>query len=71
VEGGAKTLQYFLLQKHWHRCYAFIAPMILGQGLSYSSEISLVSMNEKLLLQHSKSMNLQNDILLTGKREIL
>lgn len=71
VEGGAKTLQYFLQQKQWHRSYAFIAPMILGQGLSYSSEMNLVSMNEKLLLQHSKSMNLQNDILLTGKREML
>lgn len=71
VEGGPKTLQYFLQQKQWHRSYAFIAPMILGQGLSYSSEINLVSMNEKLLLQHSKSMNLQNDILLTGKKEML
>lgn len=71
VEGGPKTLQYFLQQKQWHRVYAFIAPMILGQGLSYSSEISLDSMNEKLLLHHSKSMSLQNDILVTGKREVI
>lgn len=71
VEGGAKTLQYFLEQKQWQRIYAFVAPMILGQGLSYSSEININSMTEKLLLHHSKSMNLQNDILITGKRELI
>lgn len=71
VEGGAKTLQYFLQQKQWQRIYAFVAPMILGQGLSYSSEMNINSMTEKLLLHHSKSMNLQNDILITGKRELI
>ena len=33
VEGGAKTLQYFIDANLWDRCYKFVAPKKLGAGL--------------------------------------
>lgn len=66
VEGGAKTIQYFLNENKWDRIYAFIAPVILGQGLSYSDNLKYMNMQQKLVLQHSQNINFESDILVTG-----
>lgn len=33
VEGGAKTLQYFIDANLWDKCYKFVAPKTLGAGV--------------------------------------
>ncbi len=66
LEGGSKTLQYFLSSHQANRVYAFIAPMILGKGQSYSESVELSKMDDKLVLKNSKNINFENDILLTG-----
>jgi diaminohydroxyphosphoribosylaminopyrimidine deaminase/5-amino-6-(5-phosphoribosylamino)uracil reductase len=71
VEGGAKTIQYFLTENKWDRIYAFIAPVILGQGLSYSDSLNYMNMKQKLVLQHSQNINFESDILVTGTRQRL
>ncbi|NUM59295.1 MAG: bifunctional diaminohydroxyphosphoribosylaminopyrimidine deaminase/5-amino-6-(5-phosphoribosylamino)uracil reductase RibD [Bdellovibrionaceae bacterium] len=66
IEGGAKTIQFFLKNCEWQRIYTFIAPIILGQGQSYSEAIVNHSMENKIRLNYSKSFSFGADLLLSG-----
>ena len=66
LEGGAKAIQYFLNESHWQRIYSFVAPTILGAGLEYANSIKLNDIQDKLILEHSKSITFENDVLITG-----
>jgi diaminohydroxyphosphoribosylaminopyrimidine deaminase/5-amino-6-(5-phosphoribosylamino)uracil reductase len=48
VEGGAGVFRSFLLEGLWDRLSIFIAPIILGDGLSFVSGLGFSSMEEAL-----------------------
>jgi diaminohydroxyphosphoribosylaminopyrimidine deaminase/5-amino-6-(5-phosphoribosylamino)uracil reductase len=69
IEGGPKTLGQYIKQNAFDRIYAFIAPVLLGNGLGYSEELSVPTMADKLQLLHVEKTELGDDILLTGLRK--
>jgi len=66
VEGGPATLNQYILQKAFNRIYAFIAPVIMGDGLGYSDELQLSSMSKKMQLRNIEKLDMDDDTLLTA-----
>ncbi len=66
VEGGPSTLSQYLNQAAFDRVYAFIAPVIMGEGLSYSDQFSISSMTQRLNLKFVEKLEVGDDILFTG-----
>lgn len=69
VEGGAHTLSSFILQKKAQRMYIFQAPVILGakSGKSWSEQVSIKGMEDKISLKCLQILKLEADLLITGK----
>lgn len=67
VEGGQTLFTEFLKKKLADRAYIFIAPKILGNGLSSVSNNLLRSINNPLELSNLKIEQISNDILIQGK----
>lgn len=66
VEGGPTTLGQYLTQSVFDRIYAFIAPVIMGDGLSYSDHFSVSTMTQKLNLTSVEKLEVGDDVLFTG-----
>lgn len=66
VEGGPSTLSQYLNQAAFDRVYAFIAPVIMGEGLSYSDQFSISSMTQRVNLKSVERLEFGDDILFTG-----
>lgn len=69
VEGGPTTLSQYINQAAFDRVYAFIAPVIMGDGLSYSDQFSISSMTQRLNLKSVEKLEIGDDILVTGLRK--
>jgi diaminohydroxyphosphoribosylaminopyrimidine deaminase/5-amino-6-(5-phosphoribosylamino)uracil reductase len=69
VEGGARVISSFLQQNKVQRYYQFIAPSIIGakNGLSFTSELSLPSLQAQYNLKRSKVRTFGRDVLFTGR----
>lgn len=69
VEGGGVTLSSFIQQKKAQRMYLFQAPVIIGgkSGKSWSSQVSIGSMSERIELTSLQTIGLHSDSLMTGK----
>ncbi len=69
VEGGAVTISSFIQQKKAQRLYLFQAPILLGakSGKPWSSQVSIGSMKEKKILSDLQTLQLNSDLLMTGK----
>ncbi len=67
VEGGAATYAAFVGQDVADRLYAFVAPKLLGDGLSWLSGWSAGSMDRALRLIQPRSEALGEDVLITGR----
>ncbi|MCC6137044.1 MAG: bifunctional diaminohydroxyphosphoribosylaminopyrimidine deaminase/5-amino-6-(5-phosphoribosylamino)uracil reductase RibD, partial [Bdellovibrionaceae bacterium] len=65
VEGGAQTLSTFIEQKLFQKMYVFVAPILLGNGLDWTSSINLTSMTERQELEIVEATPVYKDILLT------
>jgi diaminohydroxyphosphoribosylaminopyrimidine deaminase/5-amino-6-(5-phosphoribosylamino)uracil reductase len=66
VEAGAGTVAPFLAQRQVDRVYAFLAPKILGTGLSWSEGLRTPSLAEAVTLRNPRVQFFGADILLTG-----
>ena len=68
VEGGPKTLSRFLEKKLFDRVAVFIAPKVMGEGLTIEG-LGIKKVEQALKLKKSKSLNLGEDIYVEWKRE--
>ena len=66
VEGGAFTLNRYLESGSYDRAYCFIAPVFMGNGLGYSDQMTVASMDERQQLRFIEKVDLDDDILVTG-----
>lgn len=67
VEGGPRTFGGFLQQRLTDRLYLFLAPKILGEGLSWPIGHSSESLQQALRLESMQSTVFGQDILITGQ----
>ena len=69
IEGGAATYSTFLKAGLIDRLYIFLAPVIIGSGngLSWTQNFGIESLENKLQLQHVEIKNLTPDLLVTGQ----
>lgn len=69
VEGGAQVLSSFINEMRADRLYLFQAPMICGakSGKSWSEQVSISSMSERISLQNLDMLRLNADVLMTGR----
>lgn len=72
VEGGAQVLSSFLNEMAGDRLYLFQAPMICGAkgGKSWSEQVNITSMSQKMAITSPQHVGLEGDILMTGKLKI-
>lgn len=68
VEGGPKTLSSFLKEKIFDRICVFVAPKIMGEGLSFEG-LGIKKIEESLKLKKRKSLNLGEDLYLEYAKE--
>lgn len=68
VEGGANTHSHFIHQKAAQKVYQFIAPILLGgvQGLSWTRNLSILQMKDKVHVDVKKIDRLDEDFLIMG-----
>lgn len=67
LEGGAQLAGEFLKEKLVQRVSFYLAPTILGEGLSSLSGIKLSTLQERIDLVDSRIENVGRDFYLTGK----
>ncbi len=69
VEGGAQVFSSFISGSLAHRLYLFQAPMVLGAngGKSWSQQVTIDSMANKITLRNSKVSLFGSDFLITGR----
>lgn len=65
VEGGGKTISTFIEQKLFQKMYVFVAPVLLGNGLEWTSSINLSAMAERQELEFAEATPVYKDILFT------
>lgn len=67
VEGGPRTLTSFLKEGFFDRIVVFIAPKIMGEGLSIG-DLGIRSIEESLKVRKKKVENLGEDLVIFFKR---
>ena len=70
VEGGAKVINSFLTQKLFDRVSAFIAPKLIGEGISVSDNLKKLEMNEAHVFESAVWTIINNNILLESSENI-
>ncbi|MBL7545283.1 MAG: bifunctional diaminohydroxyphosphoribosylaminopyrimidine deaminase/5-amino-6-(5-phosphoribosylamino)uracil reductase RibD [Bdellovibrionaceae bacterium] len=66
VEGGPSLIHQCLKQNAFDRIYAFVAPILMGNGLGYTDELPITSMNQKMQFTALEKIELGDDLLVTG-----
>lgn len=66
VEGGAKTLSQFIEKRLFNKLIVFMAPVLLGQGKSWTSGFQISDMKEKLSLEFTEVKSLEGDVIITA-----
>ena len=67
VEAGPYTVSQFLKARLVDRLYVFLAPKILGDGLSWTTGLSLPGLDHAIQLADSQVQSFGGDILITGR----
>lgn len=67
VEAGPITASSFLAAEKVDRLYAFLAPKLVGQGLSWTSDLKIRSLDQALRLNGMRTTTLGDDLLVTGR----
>jgi diaminohydroxyphosphoribosylaminopyrimidine deaminase/5-amino-6-(5-phosphoribosylamino)uracil reductase len=67
VEAGPITASSFLKARLVDRMYLFLAPKLLGDGLSWTSAFSLESLDRAVRIEKLKVETFDKDLLLSGK----
>lgn len=67
VEAGAYTVASFLRARFADRLYLFMASKIMGEGLSWTSGLTLASLDHAIPLGYTRVENFGADFLLTGR----
>lgn len=67
VEAGPYTVSQFLRWKHVDRLFVFLAPKLLGDGMSWTSGFSLGSLQQAIVLQDTHVTAIGSDFLLSGR----
>jgi diaminohydroxyphosphoribosylaminopyrimidine deaminase/5-amino-6-(5-phosphoribosylamino)uracil reductase len=67
VEGGPRTFGTFLTQRLADRLYLFLAPKILGDGLSWPIGHSSESLDKALRLESMQTTAFGQDLMITGQ----
>lgn len=65
VEGGSKVFSSFLKKNIWDEINLFIAPKILGDGISPFSDLKLKSIDSAIEFNNVKLDKIENDIHIT------
>ena len=66
VEGGSRVATAFLREQEVHRLACFIAPKVLGTGLSAIGNLSISTVDNAITLRDITIERLGDDILVTG-----
>ncbi len=66
IEGGAATYSSFLKLSLVDRIYLFMAPVIMGNGISWTQDIQLETMESKLQINQLKTKIIGPDVFMTG-----
>lgn len=67
VEGGSQTLGSFLKASLADRLYLFMAPHLLGRGLSWTQNFHIPSMDHRKSLKEVRVHKVGEDLLITGR----
>ena len=66
VEGGAAVFTSFLRARRVHKLHLFLAPKILGAGLSAIADLNITSLDQALCLGKTRVEPMEGDLLVTG-----
>ena len=67
VEAGPVTASSFIQARLVDRLHLFLAPKILGDGLSWTSAFSLAGLDQAVQIENLRTEIYDQDLLLTGK----
>ncbi|MGZ3721579.1 MAG: bifunctional diaminohydroxyphosphoribosylaminopyrimidine deaminase/5-amino-6-(5-phosphoribosylamino)uracil reductase RibD [Bdellovibrionales bacterium] len=67
IEGGAYTYSSFLRQKQADRVCLYVAPKILGDGITWSAGLTTSSLSDAISLRDMRSEKIGEDFLFSGK----
>jgi diaminohydroxyphosphoribosylaminopyrimidine deaminase/5-amino-6-(5-phosphoribosylamino)uracil reductase len=66
VEGGGLTFSGFVQQNLVDRIFLFVAPKIIGRGISWAESLRLDDLQKARLFHRLKTTQFGNDVLLSG-----
>jgi diaminohydroxyphosphoribosylaminopyrimidine deaminase/5-amino-6-(5-phosphoribosylamino)uracil reductase len=66
VEGGANLISFFINHNQVDRMTFFIAPKIMGNGISFAHQFHDRSFSDLLTLKNSETQMLSGDLMVTG-----
>lgn len=69
VEGGGRVAEQFLMQGLVNRLYVFVAPQIMGKGVTWTEALHLSTQDQKIHVQNPQWTSFGPDMLLTGTLE--
>jgi diaminohydroxyphosphoribosylaminopyrimidine deaminase/5-amino-6-(5-phosphoribosylamino)uracil reductase len=67
VEAGPFTASSFLAAGKVDRLFAFLAPKLVGRGLSWTSGLEIPSLEQALRLHSTRAQTFGEDLLVTGR----
>lgn len=67
VEGGAYTISSLLKSGHYHKLYTFLAPKVLGDGLSWTESFSLNNLDEAPKFRFDETTRIGEDLLVISR----
>ncbi|MBS1518922.1 MAG: bifunctional diaminohydroxyphosphoribosylaminopyrimidine deaminase/5-amino-6-(5-phosphoribosylamino)uracil reductase RibD [Bacteroidetes bacterium] len=68
VEGGSDLFSQFLSENLFDDIYLFIAPKVIGRGLSAFDGMEINTLNDSVMLETEKVIRADNDILIKYKK---
>lgn len=70
VEGGRAVFTSFLREKCFDKITAFVAPMIIGEGISAVGDLGVTRIEAALRLQKVRYTPIDDQLLITGYRDL-
>lgn len=67
VEAGPYTASQFIRSKMTDRLYLFLAPKLLGDGLSWTSGFSLGTLSHAVEIEDARTQSFGPDLMITGR----
>ncbi|GHU47851.1 hypothetical protein FACS1894200_03870 [Spirochaetia bacterium] len=68
VEGGSTIFTAFLRERLWDRLAVFIAPLVLGQGISAVGDLGIGTVREALCFEDISIRRIGNQVFFEGSR---